>query len=56
MILQEFKSIVEKDLLNFYEEYTRGIIFNSEFFPLEMEEGDWYNQFLIFLSNINNGK
>lgn len=51
--LTEFSSIMQESLLKFNKEWEKGLKENPEYWPEIMNEGDWYDQFLIYLSNNN---
>lgn len=52
MTLQEFKSAIVKDAEEFVKTWEAGKNHNPEQYPLELPEGDWYDQFLAYL-NLN---
>ncbi len=50
MNLIEFKNTINKDIEDFTKMWEEGKRENPQHFPNEMNEGDWLDQFLIFLN------
>lgn len=48
MTLEEFKQTILKDLEGFEKEWEEGRQANPDHYPLELGEGDWFEQFLSF--------
>jgi len=51
MTAQEFKTSLSNDLDKFVDEWEKGNKENESMYPTEINEGDWLDQFLIFLGN-----
>lgn len=51
MTFDDFKEIFLEDFNRFLVYYQDNNKSNPEHFPLDMGEGDWLDQYLIFLSN-----
>jgi hypothetical protein len=51
MKLSEFKRQIDSDITKFAENWLEQNVLNARDWPLEMEPGDWYDQFLIFEAN-----
>ncbi len=49
MTLEEFKSTMKADLDRFVQHYEAGHATDPQNWPAQMGEGDWYDQFLIFM-------
>ena len=50
MTLEDFKKQAVIDIEKFVNEWEKGKIEHPDHYPDEMEEGDWFDQFLIFIS------
>lgn len=50
MKLDDFINILLEDVSKFKDFYLEGHKENPEEFPLELEEGDWLEQFLMFIN------
>lgn len=50
MTLDEFKATLLEDIDAFVINHKKGHEENPEVWPLEMDEGDWFDQFLISMS------
>jgi len=50
MTLYEFEKDMQKELKKFKERWISGSILNSDHYPNELDEGEWYDQFLAWLS------
>jgi hypothetical protein len=51
MKLSEFRKEMIEDIDKFSEHWLDKNVSNARDWPLEMEPGDWYDQFLIFEAN-----
>ncbi len=51
MTLQEFKQSILKDIERFENEWTAGQEDQPAHYPDEMEEGEWFEQFLAHQTN-----
>lgn len=51
MRIEEFINISEDEILKFkgFWEYNHNT--NPEMFPLNMEEGDWFEQFMAYITS-----
>jgi hypothetical protein len=49
MKLSEFKRQIESDITIFTEYWLEQNVLNAREWPLEMNEGDWYDHFLMSL-------
>lgn len=48
MTLEEFIAEMKKDIDKFEVNWRKQNVAKPEHWPMEMNEGDWYEQFLMF--------
>lgn len=56
MTLEQFIAAAKSDIDKFHQSWIEGMAAGSDMYPAEMEEGDWFEQLLCYLTSSVDGR